>query len=168
MDLFTEKIHGIIDFELEDLTKKHKQHSSWKKHVIALIDEPDLCGYHRWFIEKRFNLKLAEPIRGPHFTIVNDKLVDFPEATEERYELVKNQYQGREIEIEYEYAPYTDGTHWWLRARSVQATQLRQEIGLSPKPYWGFHITIGRVSGRDYEIEHGKYIHTLIQKGFIW
>jgi hypothetical protein len=54
-----------------------------------------------------------------------------------------------------------------MRSRTDLGTQIRTELGLSPKPYFGYHITIGRVSGRDYELEHGKYIHTLMQKGII-
>jgi len=164
---FTENIQARVNFNPDDLTNKHRKQSSWKKHVIAFIDEPDLCSYHKWFIEKRFNLKLAEPIRGPHFTIVNDRLSDFPNSSEKKYRKVMDKWDGKLIDIRYEYAPYTDGVHWWLRARSEQATQIREEIGLSAKPYWGFHITIGRISGRDYEIQHGKYIHTLIKKGII-
>ena len=167
MDTFTETIMGKIHFDPDDLTNKHKEQSLWKKHVIALIDEPELCEYRKWFIEKRFNLKLATPIRGPHFTIINDRLADFDGATEELYQQLQEEWNEREILIRYEYAPYTDGTHWWLRARSEQATELRTQMNLSPKPYWGFHITIGRVSGKEYEMEHGKYIHRLIQKGLV-
>jgi hypothetical protein len=137
MDLFTEKIHGKILFDPDDLTKKHQQQSSWKKHVIALIDEPDLCGYHRWYIEKRYNLKLAEPIRGPHFTIVNDRLSDHKNSSEEIYQSVQNEWNDKIIEIQYEFAPFTDGTHWWLRARSNEATQLRMLLGLSQKTLLG-------------------------------
>ena len=81
MNLFTEQITGKIQFDPDDLTTKHREQSSWKHHVIALIDEPDLCSYHNWYIQRRFNLKLNEPIRGSHFTIVNDRLSDFEKSS---------------------------------------------------------------------------------------
>ena len=161
---FTERIVGKVIFDPADLTKKHEKHSEWKKHVIAFIDDPDFCDYYNWFITKRYGVTLVKPIRGLHFTIINDKLKDGENATEGSYKDSKRVFNKKLIDIEYSLDTRTDGKHWWLRARSNDALFIRQKIGLTPKPYWGFHITIGRAEGRAFEVEHSKYIHRLIKK----
>ena len=170
MNEFSEHTTGKLIFDVDDLTSKHRQQSTWKKHVIAFIDNPEFCDYYAWFIKRRFNLRFSTPIsglRGTHLTLVNDRLSDFPKAFHYKYEQVKEKYNGTEINIRYSLDTKTDGTHWWFRSRTDLGTQIREEIGLSPKPYFGYHITIGRISGKDQEIEHGKYIHQLIQKKLI-
>lgn len=164
---FTEHTSGKLVFDVDDLTKKHKQQSTWKKHVIAHIDDPEFCRYYSWFLEKRFNLRFSEPIRGTHLTLINDRLRDYENSSEETYHAAKQKYDGTYIDIRYSLDPKTDGTHWWFRARTDIGVQIRTEIGLSPKPYFGYHITIGRIGGREHEIEHGKYIHRIIENGLI-
>lgn len=159
---FTENIKAKVVFDPKDLTKKHGKHSEWKKHVIAFIDEPDFCDYYIWFLKKRYGIFLVKPIRGVHFTVINDRLSD-GNATEVEYKASKKLYSGKVIDIEYSVDVRTDGKHWWLRARSNDAMFIRQQCGLESKPYWGFHITIGRAEGRAYEIAHSKYIHKLIK-----
>jgi hypothetical protein len=160
---FTENIKAKVVFDPKDLTKKHEKHSDWKKHVIAFIDDPDFCDYYTWFLKKRYNLFLVKPIRGVHFTVINDRLRDDVSATEAKYKEFKNLYNGKVIDIEYSLDVRTDGKHWWFRARSNDAMFIRQAIGLEAKPYWGFHITVGRAEGRAYEVAHSKYIHGLIK-----
>ena len=164
---FTQHTIGKLVFDVEDLTNKHRQQSTWKKHAIAYIDNPDFCDYYSWFIKKRYNITtIPRPIRGTHLTLINDRLGDF-NVTEERYREIKEKYDGTEIDIRYSLSPRTDGKHWWMRSRTDLGTQIRTELGLSPKPYFGYHITVGRHEGKNWEKEHGKYIHTLLKKGII-
>ena len=168
MDEFTQHTKATIVFDVPDLTSKHEKQSVWKKHAISFIDNPELCDYYGWFIKKRFGITtLPRPIRGTHLTIVNDRLEDFENSSEELYQSAKEKYNNTEIDIRYSLNPRTDGNHWWLRARTDLGSHIRTEIGLSPKPYFGYHITIGRISGREHEMEHGRYIHTLIEKDLI-
>jgi hypothetical protein len=164
---YNERIQGKIIFDPENLTKKHEAHSEWKRSVLAVVDEPDFCNYFAWYIKKRYNLKIVEPQRGVHLTIVNDKLCDGIDATERKYLRSKGMFDGRMIDINYDIDIRTDGKYWWFKAISNEAILLRQKIGLKPIGYYGLHLTIGRVEGRDFEKEHGYYVHKLI-KNYGW
>src|SRR5690606_38479759 len=89
------KIKCKIEFESINVTNNHVKQSSWKKTAIVKFDG-DLYDYYSWFLQKRFNLYLNKPIRGTHFTIVND-IVD-----NEIYEQARQLFNGREIEVIYD------------------------------------------------------------------
>ena len=156
-NVFTEHIRAKVVFDPRDLTKKHEQHSDWKKHVIAFIDEPDFCEYYMWFLKKRYNLYLVKPIRGVHFTIINDKVQD-----KAKYKESKRLYDGIIVDIDYSLDIRTDGKYWWFKAWSNDGVAIRQSCGLG-KGFWGSHITVGRAEGREYEQAHSQYIHSLIK-----
>ena len=67
------KVKGIIEFSPEDVTRKHKSQSSWKR-VAMIKTNCELDRYYAWFLEKRFSLKLNRSIRGSHVTFINDKM----------------------------------------------------------------------------------------------
>jgi len=67
------KIKGKIEFSPEDVTKKHKNQSSWKR-VAMIRTDCELDRYYSWFIKKRFNLELNRTLRGAHVTFISDKL----------------------------------------------------------------------------------------------
>ncbi len=151
------KLSGKIIFDPIDLTKKHGKQSSWKKTAIVLIDNIDFCKYYSWFIKKRYNLELQMPQRGLHFTIINDKV------NSSLYNLAKQLYDGKIINLEYAIDPRTDSFHWWVGVKSEDAENIRFTAGLEPRPYWGFHLTVGRADGALREA-HSTYIHGLIKK----
>ena len=157
---------GTIIFDLEDLTKKHAEQSSWKKTAMVLF-EPDktsghkgICEYYCWFIKKRFNLDLTVPIRGAHISFINDRMDEMTShcnTKDERLELwekVKKKWNGKKVEIPIDLRPYTSTkTHWWLIMPHDERwilQQIRDELGfINPKtglsrPYFGMHMTIGR------------------------
>jgi hypothetical protein len=144
-------IKGNIKFDPVNLTKKHNNQSSWKKTAIVNFS-CDTADYYSWFLKKRFNLYLSKPIRSTHFTVINDKY--------DNSELW-NQYVGllQDKEIRINYYPElirTNGKHWWIKADSDDARNIRSFIGLDPNPYFGFHITIG-IANHLQEI-HSNYI----------
>lgn len=151
-------LSGKLVFDVEDVTNKHKKQSSWKRTAMIIIDNIDLCKYYCWFIKKRYNLELQMPLRGLHFTVINDRADDAP-----FFDRVKEEYDGKEISFQYGVDPRTDNFHWWVGVKSEDAENIRELAGLSRKPYWGFHITIGRADG-DRRLEHSAYIHRLIKK----
>jgi hypothetical protein len=151
---------GTIVFDPPDVTNKHEKQSSWKKVAMVIINNPDFCSYYSWFVKKRYNLELFKPLRGMHFTVINDE-VKLPEQLI-KYNEGKLKHNRTTINIEYGIDVRTDDISWWVGARSTDAEQIRLECGLPVKPYWGFHITIGRVDG-DWRIENSKYIHNLIK-----
>ena len=148
---------GKIVFDPIDLTKKHTRQSEWKKSAIVLIDDPDFCAYYSWFILKRYNLELQRPLRGVHFTIINDKV------NARLFNQSKQLYDNNIINLEYGVDPRTDNKNWWVGVKSEDAEKIRFTAGLEPRPYWGFHLTIGRADGTLREA-HSTYIHGLIKK----
>ena len=161
---YNQTIQGKVVFDPEILTHKHNLQSEWKKNVIVIVNEPDFCNYFGWFIKKRYNLKIVEPLRGVHLTIVNDRLSDGVCASELKYNRSKQLFNNKTIDIQYNTDVRTDGKYWWFKAKSNEAILIRQHIGLNPISYFDFHITVGRVEGREFEKEHGRYIHNLIKK----
>ena len=64
---------GKIEFEPENITKKHNTQSPWKRIAMVTIDG-DVTEYYSWFIEKRYNLKLNKPLRRAHISFINDSI----------------------------------------------------------------------------------------------
>jgi hypothetical protein len=144
------EIKGKILFDPINVTKKHNAQSSWKK--VAMVEfKDDIWAYYSWFLEKRFNLKLNKPLRGTHFTIIND-IVD-----DEIYLQAKELFHGKEITIQYDPTLIRSNKngHWWLKAYSDDAQNIRNVMGLG-SPYFGFHITIGLAT--HLQLEQSKYI----------
>lgn len=143
------KIKGKIKFDPINITNKHKK-QSWKK--VAIVNFGcDICEYYSWFIKKRFNLILNKPLRGTHFTVINDVIDD------NIYNQAKQVFDGKEINVTYdpEFIRSSEKGHWWLKAYSEDATNIRNVMGLG-KPYFAQHITIGLAT--HLQLEHSKYI----------
>jgi len=145
---------GKIEFDPVNVTKKHNKQASWKKTAMVKFD-CDICEYYSWFLKKRFNLYLNKPLRGTHLTIINDK---FDPETEYLYDQGRQLFHGKEIRIQYDptLIRANDKGHWWINADSDDAKNIRSVMGLTPDPYFGFHITIGLAT--HLQLEHSKYI----------
>ncbi len=143
-------ITGNIVFDPINVTKKHNAQSTWKKVVIVQFD-CDLYDYYSWFLKKRFNLQLNKPLRGSHFTIVND-IVD-----DNTYLMAKELFDGKKLTVFYDptFIRSNQKGHWWLKAESTDAQNIRDIMCLG-NPYFGFHITIGLAT--HLQLEHSKYI----------
>ena len=152
------KHKGKLIFDPEDMTKKHSKQSSWKKSAIVFLNDPDFCGYYSWFIKKRYNLDIMKPIRGVHFTVINDRVEDL-----KKYEEAKKIYNNTYVNLEYAVNPRTDGYHWYVAVKSPEAESIRVAAGFEAKPYFGFHITVGRADG-ELRLAHSTYIGGLIKK----
>ncbi len=144
------EIKGKIVFDPINVTKKHNAQSTWKKVAIVQFD-CDLYEYYSWFLKKRFNLFLNKPLRGTHFTIIND-IVD-----DEVYLMAKEMFDGKEITVKYDPTLIRSNQkgHWWLKGESDDAQNIRNVMNLG-NPYFGFHITIGLAT--HLQLEHSKYI----------
>ena len=188
------KIKGKILFDPEDVTNKHVNQSSWKIIAMVLFDG-DICEYYAWFIKKRFGLTLHKPVRGAHVTFVNDSMRDLSQGglltdkeINEKWEKVKNKWDGKDIEVYIHLTPDTDSLesddcHWWFIVPHEQRKVLqdiRDELGLG-RPFFGLHMTIGRavdslsgvyfepgvMKAKEMSVAHSKYIHSLIKNNFI-
>lgn len=127
---------GIIEFNPEDKTNKHRSQSEWKR-VAMIRTYCDLDRYYAWFLKKRFNLELNRNLRGTHVSFINDRLdIDiFNEASK--------LFDGKEIEFFVENLPLSNGKHWWLRVYCPEAESIREVMGLERDPHFGMHLTIG-------------------------
>jgi hypothetical protein len=164
------EITGNLHFDLTHISKKHKSQSNWKDVGLVLFND-DSADLYSWLIKKRFNISLNKPIRGFHLTLINDKLSDSNLLIEEFNEK-KKIFNGKPIRVQYSTDVRTNGEHWWLKAWSKEAEDIRRLFGLKPEPYWNFHLTIGYVAqgnpdkkGLIYNQmwEHSHYIHNLIK-----
>ena len=143
------KYRGILDFTPEDVTRKHKSQSYWKR-VAVIKTNCDMDRYYAWFLKKRFNLELNKNLRGTHITFISDKIEKsiFNEAS--------RLFNKKEIDFYVELEPRSSGQHWWLRVHCPEAETIREVMGLTREPYFGLHLTLGLANEKN--IEHSKYI----------
>jgi hypothetical protein len=164
---------GKIVFEPVNYTKKHSMQASWKRIAMVFIDG-DVTEYYSWFIKKRYNLTLNKPIRGAHISFINDSLRDMSNNGKKSLEDVdriwneaKAKWDGKYIPIMLSLEPRTSDKHWWLNIPPDyrdKLHQIRAEVGLG-RPNFGLHMTIGLANEKN--LEHSKYIHSLIKSGLI-
>lgn len=153
------KVKGKISFDPINVTKKHSKQAEWKKVAIVELKD-DYYALYSWFLEKEHGVKLNKPLRGSHFTVINDIVSD------EIYLQAKEIFEGKEITM------YIDPTnvranekgHWWIKVYSDDAQNIRNVIGLG-KPYFGFHLTIG-LATHD-ELEKSEIVRVTKTKGYI-
>ncbi len=156
---------GIIHFDPINKTKKHELQADWKR-VALIMFTGDICEYYAWFLEKRYNLKLNKPLRGPHVSLINDSLRDIRTGTdlendveiEALWEAVKNKWDNQPISVTFDTDLRSDGRHWWLNIPNEHRNTLhaiRQELGLG-RPFWGLHLSVGYAA--DLRLEHSEYI----------
>lgn len=166
-------VYGKINFEVENKTKKHNIQSSWKR--VAMINfNDDLSSYYAWFIERRYNLVLNRPLRGPHISFINDSIKDLSingtktiEEVDATWDAVKKKWDKKKIEVVLDINPRTDDRTWWLNIPQEERELLhgiRAELGLG-RPYWGLHMSLGYANEKN--IDHSIYIHNLIKMGLI-
>lgn len=147
------KMKGKLNFQPENKTKKHEK-QNWKRTALIELN-CDLDEYYSWFLSKRFDLEFVKNLRGAHVTIVSDK-VNF-----EKFEEIGKLFNNKEITFYYELEPRTNTKHWWLRVHCPEAEIIREAMGLSKEPYFGFHLTIGYVNDRN--LAHSEYIFKIIK-----
>jgi hypothetical protein len=183
----TAQFKGKIVFDPKDKTNKHKLQSSWKRIAMVTI-YGDVSEYYAWFLKKRYNIILNEPLRGAHISFINDSLRDInggrgsEEKRNKLWNQLKKKYHNTKITITLSTDVRTDGNHWWLVVPEEDRTilhDIRNEIGLE-RPFYGLHMSIGyAVNGRmddNFEgngiragrmnLDQSMYIYKLINKGF--
>lgn len=164
---------GRIEFEPENVTKKHHLQASWK-HVAMILFEGDVTEYYAWFINKRYNLVLNRPLRGGHVSLINDSFKEMSlngkrsmEEVNRVWNQVKKKWDGIEVPVILNLEPRFNKKHWWLKVPDENRDLLqgiRNELGLG-KPYYGFHMSIGYANEKN--IFHHEYITRGILNGLI-
>lgn len=165
---------GTIHFDPVNKTKKHKNQADWKRLALVLFDG-EICEYYSWFLLKRYNLKLNKPLRGAHVSFINDSISDIKKGSglildrdvESLWEMVKNKWDNKSIEITFDVDARSNAEHFWLNIPNDKRDELhaiRAELGLG-RPFFGLHLTVGIVKTTDKE--HAEYIQSLLTNGLI-
>jgi len=142
--------NGKLIVSPEDKTKKHLKQSEWKKVAIVELRD-DTCKYYQWFLKRRFGLEFINPLRGPHITIINDRITDIKNKNILEY------YNKKRVNFEFDEKNIrSNGEHWWININIPEAEKIREKCGLAAKPYFGFHLTIGAVNEKNRA--HSDYI----------
>jgi len=115
--------------------RKIQRHSPW--WVIVEIDK-ELSRYYRWWIEKRFGLRLQVPTWGTHITVVSDR-----DKIEPEYLNQWKMFDRQQLSFEYNVAVEQHWKFWTLNVKSDVLTQMRKDLGLTR--HHSLHITIGRM-----------------------
>jgi hypothetical protein len=165
------KYKGTIVFDIDNFTKKHLKQSSWKRMAFVMLENSDILEYYRWFIYKRYNLKLNKPLRDAHISFINDSINDImnglncsEEIAEQKYNEFKVKYNNKQFNIYLDVDARANKDFWWLNIPEeyrIELHNIRKEIGLN-RPYFGLHMTIGTVKPLDYN--HNNYIIDNIKK----
>jgi len=143
------KCTGYLEFEPENVTRKHEDQSSWKKVAMIRTDD-DLQPYYYWFLKTRFNLTLNPPLRGTHVTIINDRIA------EEDFNNIRSLFDKKKIDFYIDIEPRSNGKHWWLRVYCPDSESIRALGGLTPAPYFNLHLTLGHANEK--WSAHSEYI----------
>lgn len=109
-------------------------HSRW-----VIVECPkDVLDYYWHWIYKTTNKKLNKPRFGSHISVIR--------VTEEcnRQNILYRKHHNEMIEFSYSNELQTNGDYWWLPVQCDKLELLREELGLSKEPEFGFHLTIGK------------------------
>jgi hypothetical protein len=170
------QIRTILEFDPPHLIEKHEKQAEWKKTAICNVgDHDDICTYYAWFLKKRFNISLNPPMRGSHVTVINDKIYDL-----EKYNQAKEIFNKKEIIFEFDPAEVRGANnpkgefYWWLKVYNTDVEAIREFAGLSRKPFFNLHLTLGAAkwfseeakdsNGKPLKDEKGNRIPVLRKK----
>ncbi len=102
---------------------------------LILECDRDLSLYYCHFLQKRWGIRLQHPRLGSHITVVRGEVV--------RHLLRWEAYPHQTIHFYYSNEIKTNGRYWWLNVYSPCLVSIRQELGLTVKPEYDLHVTIG-------------------------
>ncbi len=143
------EVIGTLDFEPENVTRKHESQSEWKR-VAMIMTNCDMHLYYAWFIKKRFGLTLNKPLRGTHVTFISDRM------SKDVFDQAKEVFQGKTVKFYVDPEPRSNGEHWWLRVYCPEIEAVRESMGLTREPYFSLHLTIGQATA--HRLAHSEYI----------
>lgn len=155
-------IKGKIVFDVPNVTRKHNRQADWKR-IAMVVFEDDMTEYYSWFIKRRYSITLNKPLRGAHITFVNDSIREI-KGGDKVWEVVREKWDGQEIEVTLNVDPFSNGKHWWLGSDSITFKNIREELGLG-NPYFDYHMSVGFAN--ELNIKHSEYIFNLIQKRLV-
>jgi hypothetical protein len=100
---------------------------------------PGLLQYYRHLIHQGTGIKLLKPSWGPHISVIRG------EEIKEEFRHLWGKWNGRKVS--FTYSPedlFDEYRYWWINIQSPELAEIRQELGLPPKPKYSFHFTVGK------------------------
>jgi hypothetical protein len=79
--------------------------------------------------------RITYPLHGSHITVVSGKHTECDESN-------WGYRDGEYVDFEYGTIHGEDG-YYWLPVRCEAAVDIRTKLGLDPKPFWNYHLTVG-------------------------
>ncbi len=108
---------------------------------LVLMADDNIGRYYRSLYHQEFfyKPKLIQPVWGAHVSCIRGEYV----PNIHLWGLNKNKI----IEFEYSSGVFSNDEYHWLEVTCPELEDLRLKYGLSKYPKFGYHLTIGRVSG---------------------
>ena len=104
--------------------------------LMVSVDE-QIARYYKWLLLKERCLSInTGGIWGTHISVVRGER-DRPKTG------WWGSNDGEIVDFEYSETVEGDGTYFWLPVRSQKLAEIRVGYGLSPEPYFPFHLTLG-------------------------
>lgn len=104
--------------------------------VVAEVDS-QIAEYYRWWVKKRFGLRLQNTAWIPHITLIDGKAFNLNKHS--NWKLFHNSV----IDFEYSVEIEQHWKFWTLPVRGKALHDVRKSLGMNPN--YHFHITIGRL-----------------------
>jgi len=118
-------------------TGKVKYYTKW---VLALCD-PAIVDYYAWWCLRMKGIRLNKSKNGSHISIVRGEEDGILEGNWER-----DVTSLPEIKFYYSHGDLKQGLGYiWLDVHGSDLTKTRTDLGLSEKPHFGWHLTIGKI-----------------------
>lgn len=131
MEYFCHKSKGRLF--IADPRSKDRGNRKW---WLLLKIDPEILNCYSWYCE-RYGWEIVKGSRwGPHISVVSG----------ERPKDIKlwKSLPNKKCWFNYSVVQKTDGHFIWLDVQSKDLEKIRKDLGLSEKPYFSFHLTLGR------------------------
>lgn len=116
--------------------------SSSDKWLVLMCDD-EISNYYRHLYSKEYpylngdgSIKLTRPVWGAHVSVIRNERI--PNIQQWRTD------EGKIIDFDYEGGVIDNREYFWLKVSCPYLEHLREHMGLSRQPRFGFHLTIGR------------------------
>jgi len=126
--------------EMEDKMPWHLSHGRLSFHTIWVILECDeeLRRMYASLFMSDTGIKIHGPKFGSHVSVIRGEEEGIVPGLWER------NLQGPTVSFEYEDVIRYENSYVWLDVRSRQLEDLREGLGLTKAPPFGYHLTLGK------------------------
>ena len=131
-----QKLQSTGTLIFDPKTQQTKHYEDW--WLILRCDE-SIAQYYRYWVKRSLGIPLQRSLWGSHISIIRGELPC------KNKDLWKTDHK---TQVVFAYSPEllrNNNTHWWLDVNLEPLAKYRRLFGLSEKPAFSFHLTIGRI-----------------------